>query len=188
MLWNTRRSWICFTFWTQIYKLISFNFLKTIIKTIAHDMFMNHVCSFLNIILPVDDFEFNVEQFLPVSFESKILDNEIYPTLEDAWFLLMSQFLFQFLDSMFSQLFELLKEVQECDTKVIHCTWYMYTCDVFSTWNQDVLLCVCVFTILPLGRSFLCLMVPWVSGLGLEAWIDKYMYMYEVYSKFAESY
>lgn len=46
--------------------------------------------------------------------------------------------------------------------------------------------CVCVFTILPLGRLFLCLMVPWVSGLGLEAWIDKYMY--EVYSKFAESY
>lgn len=36
----------------------------------------------------VDDFEFNVEQFLP------------------------------FLDSMFSQLFELLKEVQECDTKM----------------------------------------------------------------------
>lgn len=96
-------------------------------------MFMNHVCSFLNIILPVDDFEFNVEQFLPVSLESKILDNEIYPTLEDAWFLLMSQFLFQFLDSMFSQLFELLKEVQECDTKVIPCTWYMYMCDVFST-------------------------------------------------------
>lgn len=46
--------------------------------------------------------------------------------------------------------------------------------------------CVCVFTILPLGRSFLCLWVPWVSGLGLEAWI--HMYMYEVYSKFAESY
>lgn len=48
--------------------------------------------------------------------------------------------------------------------------------------------CVCVFTILPLGRLFLCLMVPWVSGLGLEAWIHMYMYMYEVYSKFAESY
>lgn len=53
-------------------------------------MFMNHVCSFLNIILPVDDFEFNVEQFLPVSFESEIVDSEIYPTMEGSWFLLMS--------------------------------------------------------------------------------------------------
>lgn len=55
-----------------------------------------------------------------------------------------------------------------------------------SVYETKMCFCVCVFTILPLGRLFLCLWVPWVSGLGLEAWI--HMYMYEVYSKFAESY
>lgn len=56
-------------------QLVSLNILKTTIRVHGHYIFMNHVCSFLNIILPVDDFEFNVEQFLPVSLESKIIEH-----------------------------------------------------------------------------------------------------------------
>lgn len=83
----------------------------------------------------------------------------------------MSHFLFQFLDSMFSQLFELLKEVQECDTKVIHVLCFQCI-KPRCTFVYDSTLSSLH------GRLFLCLRVPWVRGFGLEAWI--YMYMYEV--------
>lgn len=73
------------------------------------------------------------------------------------------QFLFQFLDSMFSQLFELLKEVQECDTKVIprHVVCLQYIKPR------------CAFLLSPLHVRF------GLGTLGLEAWI--HMCIYEVH-------
>ena len=55
-------------------------------------------------------------------YKNKVFQNTVTCTYTDTseW---ISTLLLQFLDSMFSQLFELLKEVQECDTKV----WFYST-------------------------------------------------------------
>lgn len=85
----------------------------------------------------MDDFEFKAQQFAPVSYIfkfniflafhvlHKILDEYKISLSTGAIFALcfvkvhaLHYFFFQYLEACFSQLFQLLQDVTECDTKV----------------------------------------------------------------------